>query len=112
MSPAFLTRLQQHAWPGNVRELKATLDRALLLARGGELQPKHLMFSKHVGTAEPAPVEPAATPSPDPTSERDRIIEALNACAGNETRAAKLLGISRATLTTKLTLYRIPRPHR
>jgi transcriptional regulator of acetoin/glycerol metabolism len=43
-------------------------------------------------------------------SERDRIIEALSACAGNQSRAAKMLGIPRRTFVSKLDAYRIPRP--
>ena len=43
-------------------------------------------------------------------AERERIIAALNACAGNQSRAAKLLGIPRRTFLTKLDGYGIPRP--
>jgi len=43
-------------------------------------------------------------------AERERIIAALNACAGNQSRAAKLLGIPRRTFLTKLDAYDIPRP--
>jgi DNA-binding protein Fis len=42
--------------------------------------------------------------------ERRRIVEALQACGGNQTRAAELLGMPRRTLTGKLKLYAIPRP--
>ena len=38
------------------------------------------------------------------------MVAALDECAGNQTRAAKRLGIARTTLVTKLRLYRIPRP--
>jgi DNA-binding protein Fis len=48
--------------------------------------------------------------SAEDAAERDRIIAALDKCAGNQTRAARLLGISRATLAHKLALFRIPRP--
>jgi len=43
-------------------------------------------------------------------TERERIIEALAACAGNQSRAAKMLGIPRRTFVSKLDAYKIPRP--
>ena len=43
-------------------------------------------------------------------TERDRIITALNACAGNQSRAAEMLGMPRRTFVNKLDLYKIPRP--
>jgi DNA-binding NtrC family response regulator len=120
VSHAFLARLDGHDWPGNVRELKATVERAVLLAGGKDLSPQHLMFSKRVGPSRPATPQPQPSPTPTPPApadldaaalaERSRILEALDACAGNQTRAAKQLGMARATLTAKLALYRIPRP--
>ena len=57
---------------------------------------------------------PAAAPADDlpaeQAAERDRIIAALDACVGNQSNAAKQLGISRANLVNKLALYRVPRP--
>jgi DNA-binding NtrC family response regulator len=97
--------LQAHAWPGNVRELRAVLERALLLAEEGEIGAEHLVLE------EPALAAAAgAELSPGDAAERDRILRALDDNAGNQTRAAKALGISRATLVTKLSVYRIPRP--
>jgi two-component system, NtrC family, response regulator AtoC len=115
ISSAAIAALEAHAWPGNVRELKAVIERAALLAQGGDVTPRHLAFSKLV---EPAAAAPAASRPADPTgdltdaqrAERDRILRALEDCAGNQTRAAKSLGMSRSTLLIKLQVYRIPRP--
>jgi DNA-binding NtrC family response regulator len=56
------------------------------------------------------PPRPAAARPGHEADERAAIIAALDACAGNQTRAAKRLGIARSTLATKLAIYRIPRP--
>ena len=104
-----LRHLEEHDWPGNVRELKTALERALVFARGRELKPKHLGLR----AARPADApDPAASRDAAEAQERARIIEALEACAGNQTRAAQRLGISRATMTVKLALHRIPRPRK
>jgi DNA-binding NtrC family response regulator len=105
LSHAVLAKLQAHAWPGNVRELKAVVERAVLLAGAGELRPSHVMLAA-------APVEPVvAFPITDAqAADRAAILAALDACAGNQTRAARHLGVARSTLATKLALYRIPRP--
>jgi two-component system response regulator AtoC len=100
-----LMRLEAHDWPGNVRELKAALERALLLARG-EIQARHLALAP-LPRARP---DSAADLSPHENLARQRIVDALAECNGNQTRAAKKLGMSRSTLVTKLALYKIPRP--
>ena len=106
LTPAALATLARHDWPGNVRELKTVIERAILLAPGPEIGPKHIVIDTPVSAEEV--VLPRA-PSTN-QSERDRIIAALDECAGNQTRAAKKLGIARATLAHKLALFRIPRP--
>ena len=103
LSAGAAARLQSHAWPGNVRELRNVLDRALILA-GDTLDPAHIVFDDV-----PAPARAHAA-SED--AERRKIVEALEQCSGNQTRAAKLLGISRSTLATKLSIHRIPRPRK
>ena len=45
-----------------------------------------------------------------PGGERERIVAALGACAGNQTRAARMLGISRRTLITRLETFGLARP--
>ncbi len=122
-----LAALERYPWPGNVRELKAVIERAVLLARGGEIAVKHLTFAKNTAAAPAAAAAPtpvaAPAPAPPPAAgddlgflddeqkaDRAALIAALDECAGNQTRAAKKLGIARTTLVTKLRVYRIPRP--
>src|SRR5690606_4843781 len=104
-------RLQAHRWPGNVRELRNVVERALVVSLGaGEIRAEHILIDATV----PGPKENAAEKKEaaeqlreDEPEERQRIIDALAKCAGNQTRAAKLLGISRATLANRIVLYRI-----
>ena len=107
-----LARLAAHDWPGNVRELKAVIERAAILAGAGPLTVRHVAITPIQGRRD-APKVIASDPTATPDAiERQRIIEALDACAGNQTRAAKLLGMSRATLVTKLAIHRIQRPRK
>ena len=106
-----LARLVAHDWPGNVRELKAVVERAAILAGSGVVTARHVAITTIASGK--AKLEPAkAEPPTGDAIERQRIVEALDACAGNQTRAAKLLGISRATLVTKLAIHRIQRPRK
>jgi len=104
--------LQNHEWPGNVRELKAVIERALLLSRGRPIGARHLAFSPRAAVTPAPPTDATSTLalSPDEEAERERYISALDQAAGNQTRAAKLLGVSRSTLINRLRLFRILRP--
>jgi DNA-binding NtrC family response regulator len=110
IAPDAMKRLEQYHWPGNVRELRNAVERAVVLCSDIVL-PEHLpvrvLAPGSVVAAEAQPYEPAG----EPDGERARILDALTACAGNQTRAAKLLGISRRTLVTRLRDYELPRPH-
>ncbi len=98
-----LALLQAHDWPGNVRELRNAVERALVLCDDAIL-PEHLP-EKVRGARSLAAADAG-------TSERSRILAALEACAGNQTRAAKLLGISRRTLVTRLGDLDVKRPRK
>jgi transcriptional regulator with AAA-type ATPase domain len=104
--------LEAYSWPGNIRELKNVMERAVLLCTGPVIGFEHLPLDK---LAAPPASSPGHAPSGDsipagPPDERQKIIDALAACAGNQSRAAKLLGISRRTLVARLDDYKIPRP--
>ncbi len=96
-----LDRLLSAPWPGNVREMRNVLERAMILARG---QPQIAL--EHL----PAELRrPTAGSRHQPQSladvEKAQIERALRHHGGNRTRAAKELGISRATLINKIKAY-------
>jgi DNA-binding NtrC family response regulator len=103
LTPAAAAKLAAHDWPGNLRELRNVLERTLALARGGDIDAADLLF-------DPRPDDVTLPPTRD--DERARIIHALEACAGSQIRAARLLGMSRTTLVQKLAQHRIPRPRK
>jgi two-component system response regulator AtoC len=107
--------LQRHAWPGNVRELRNVMERAALVCDRDRIDPEDLLLPvAPAPTLQPAPASPPApVPLPVPVgSERERIVAALAACAGNQTRAAELLGMSRRTFVTRLDDMAVPRPRK
>ncbi len=115
ISPAAMALLRSYTWPGNIRELRNTMERALLLSTAGEIAPEHLPLDKmqKVSAAWVDPPVEATTPAAGGTLrdlERQAILDALARCAGNQTRAAELLGMPRRTFCTRLTEYKILRP--
>jgi DNA-binding NtrC family response regulator len=104
LSRAALARLEQHEWPGNIRELRNVIERAALICPDDEVDAEHLQLA-------PAETSSSGSLHADVESlERRRIIEALDACGGNQTRAAAKLGISRGTLLSRLKQFGITRP--
>ena len=104
--------LRAHGWPGNVRELRNVIERALLLCDGPELLPEHLPAPVPASTEE-RDVAPAVAPVPATAAdERASILAALAACGGNQSRAARQLGISRKVLIARLDRYGTARPRK
>ena len=116
LAPAAETLLLSHSWPGNVRELRNVMERAVVLAAGNiigpELLPEEIRDKRASAVAavahtqaSPAPVSGQAPIIPLRELERKAIIEAVSRSGNNATRAAKHLGISKATLFRKLKKY-------
>lgn len=91
-----LGALLQHDWPGNVRELENSIRRAVVLATGGVIRPEHLGLA--AGAGREAGHEPPEGVVSLEEMERRHVERALEATAGNRTRAAELLGISKSRL--------------
>jgi transcriptional regulator with PAS, ATPase and Fis domain len=100
--------LLTYEWPGNVRELRNAIERAVILADGGFIRSEHL------------PVTPRRAPRSDDESpnaslpaggvnlediERSLVVKALTQARHNKTRAAKLLGLTRAQLYSRIEKY-------
>ena len=130
--------LLDHSWPGNIRELRSVIELSLALCSADQLDAERLLISRRIELGGGLAAEP---PSPDrgagpgdrlrtapPAAEpagpanragevpgepgRDSILEALDRCAGNQTRAAELLGISRRVLLRRLDRFGIARPRK
>jgi transcriptional regulator of acetoin/glycerol metabolism len=95
--------LARWRWPGNVRELRNVVERALVLGQGPVLEVDDLPPELCHAAPAAAPVPAAgATVRTLAELEREAIVGALAATAGNKARAAALLGIDRTTLYRKL----------
>jgi DNA-binding NtrC family response regulator len=112
IAPSAEDALLHHDWPGNVRELKSTLERAALLVRGSVIEAEDLMLeSESFGDAEPD-TQPRSWLGWRDDAERERIEQALRLTDGNQTEAAKMLGISRRTMINRIEHFGLPRPRK
>ena len=101
LSPAAERLLVQYDWPGNVRELRNVIERAMILVDGAELTPADLPpeLAGQVALERDAPrfaLPPGGVLLED--VERDFVHQALELTHGNQTRAARLLGLTRDEL--------------
>ena len=102
VTPGLMSRLMQHSWPGNIRELKHVLCRAILLEdgpvlKGEDFKPEPVQKPEEDNQQVGVSLAPLVM-----ENEFNTMINAINAAAGNKSKAAKLLGISRKTLYAKL----------
>lgn len=97
--PKAVEAMMNYNWPGNLREMKNLVRRATLLAQDDII---------HLADLGPSLQTPAATTGlqlHNEDSEKQRILQALEATGGNKSKAAQLLGVDRKTLYNKLKLY-------
>ncbi len=121
-----MSLLKHHQWPGNVRELANVLQKALIFSRGYPIRPEDI--SQAIGEEAAPRYDEAQAQEVVRQWVRQRLLagsgdnlfddcmdhfarilisEALNLTGGNRSRAAKLLGISRPTLLSKIDRYQL-----
>jgi len=102
-SPA-IDLLMQYHWPGNVRELENAIERAVLICDEEVIRSYHLPPS--LQTAQSSDTRARMTlPEAVEKVERELIVEALKETRGNQSRAAKLLGVTLRILNYKIKKY-------
>lgn len=122
ITPEAMQALQQYRWPGNIRELQSVLKQSLLQMQGAVLLPGHLPL--HVQKNDESDPESGASPSEVALDvfvqkaiesgaenlyamtlelmERELLMRVLKHTAGNQVQAARILGITRGSLRTKI----------
>jgi len=111
VDPEVFEYLEAYHWRGNVRELENVVQRALILAQGPELTIEDFTFDLDDAVAGGASLPPGGLSLHDDLKEeeRRRILSALDRCQGNQSQAAKLLGMPRRTLVERLRGYGMTR---
>lgn len=111
LSTAASEKLVAAPWKGNVRELENTMHRAILISMEEEIEEAAIHTEIGTITHDGEPPKPLDTPSDQPVGttvadmEKQLILNTLDHCLGNQTQAAKILGISIRTLRNKLKQY-------
>lgn len=98
VSPEAMQALTNYAWPGNVRELKSAIESGVISCKETTIRIDDLPPEVFDSLVPQMPFEA-------PQDEKARLLAALNQAKGNRTMAARLLGVSRATLYRRLTEF-------
>jgi len=109
-TPEAMRLMVSYLWPGNIRELRNTVEYAFVLARGKSIGPEHL--PDKITRCKLMDTHPAKYTEFNNTvklgfTEKEKLIEALQQADGNQTRAAKTLGVSRVTVWKRIKKYGI-----
>lgn len=103
ISNPVMDALMNYSWPGNVRELKSALEYAFVTCNGEVIEPNHLPPDVFKNIIDPLP-ELNSNLSTDEVQKK-RLIDALEKTGGNQTKAARILGVSRITVWNRMKKY-------
>jgi two-component system response regulator AtoC len=116
LEPALIDALSRTDWPGNVRQLENTIARLAALSAGGLITLADFRAAETGGAGSSSPVADTDEPAPDARNgpslkeqleafERGLVARALDSTGGNQSEAARRLGVSRVTLIDKMKKY-------
>jgi len=105
-SPEALRELRVYGWPGNIREVRNAVERAMLLADGEWLEPQNFPVLTTSAGSQDGIGLPAGGVNLE-VLERSLVIQALDRCAGNQTRAARLLGLNRDQIRYRMEKFNL-----
>ena len=97
--------LMSYSWPGNVRELKSALEYGFVTCNGSVIEPQHLppdVFQNNIQISKKEEINLNRD-----EIQKTRLIDALEQTGGNQTKAARILGISRITVWNRMKKYGI-----
>jgi transcriptional regulator with PAS, ATPase and Fis domain len=109
-TPEAMRLMVAYRWPGNIRELRNSVEYAFVLARGKSIGPEHLpekitsFNSLNTNLPQKAERKDIVTVG---LSEKEKLLDALQRTDGNQTKAAKILGVSRITVWKRIKKYGI-----
>jgi DNA-binding NtrC family response regulator len=109
LTPEAMTALEEYPWPGNVRELQNIVERSVALLEGETIGlndlPTDVLLPDHRGRVKQASALPLKTATDQ--FERQIVMRVLERVHGNQSEAARILGIHRNSLKVKLTRWGI-----
>ena len=109
-TPEAMRLMVAYPWPGNIRELRNSIEYAFVLARGKSIGPEHL--PEKIASFKPQDINlPQEAEQKDVVtvglSEKEKLLDALQQADGNQTQAARILGVSRITVWKRIKKYGI-----
>lgn len=111
LTPLAIEALEKHDWPGNVRELRNVIERAILLEQKDRIGLGSIVIECDNKTAQTGGAPVKLGDFSLVKAERELIARALSETSWQKTKAASLLGITRATLYAKVKQYKIQKDH-
>jgi transcriptional regulator with PAS, ATPase and Fis domain len=99
LNPLTIKRLEKHYWPGNIRELQHAVERAVIMSESGTLQPQDFFLSQMDETDSQDIITPSTNLE---ETEKILIRKVVDKHGGNISKAAKELGLTRASLYRRI----------